>query len=144
MYVTATSPYLLLLILLVRGVTLPGAWEGIKFYLLPDWARLADPQVKEGEGIVYCQNNACNFGCQSHNIGDEHSHEICNQFHGHSNVCRFSSVLTHTQVWTDAGTQVFFSYSIGHAKLVALGSYNAYKHNSYRSPPNIALRRSDC
>ena len=36
------------------------------------------------------------------------------------------------QVWTDAGTQVFFSYSIGHAKLVALGSYNAYKHNSYR------------
>ena len=47
MYVTATSPYLLLLILLVRGVTLPGAWEGIKFYLLPDWARLADPQVRE-------------------------------------------------------------------------------------------------
>ena len=43
-------------------------------------------------------------------------------------------------MWTDAGTQVFFSYSIGHAKLVALGSYNAYKHNSYRSLPfyNIA------
>ena len=64
MYVTATSPYLLLLILLVRGVTLPGAWEGIKFYLLPDWAKLADPQVREREGIRVCQNYACIFGCQ--------------------------------------------------------------------------------
>ena len=45
MYVTATSPYILLLILLVRALTLPGAWEGIKFYLWPDWIRLTDPQV---------------------------------------------------------------------------------------------------
>lgn len=44
-YFTATFPYLMLLVLLVRGLTLPGAMEGIKFYLLPDPARLADPQV---------------------------------------------------------------------------------------------------
>ena len=47
MYVTATSPYFLLLILLIRGLTLPGAAEGLKFYLLPDWTKLLDPQVIE-------------------------------------------------------------------------------------------------
>lgn len=44
-YFTATFPYLMLLVLLVRGLTLPGAIDGIKFYLLPDPTRLADPQV---------------------------------------------------------------------------------------------------
>lgn len=44
-YFTATFPYLMLLVLLVRGLTLPGAMEGIKFYLLPDPSRLSDPQV---------------------------------------------------------------------------------------------------
>jgi len=45
MYFTATSPYILMTILLIRGVTLPGAWEGIKFYVLPTWSKLMEPQV---------------------------------------------------------------------------------------------------
>lgn len=44
-YVTATFPYVMLLILLIRGATLPGAYDGIKFYLYPDISRLSDPQV---------------------------------------------------------------------------------------------------
>ncbi|MBN3310376.1 S6A13 protein, partial [Amia calva] len=44
-YFTATFPYLMLLILLIRGLTLPGATEGVVFYLYPDPDRLADPQV---------------------------------------------------------------------------------------------------
>lgn len=44
-YFTATFPYVMLLILLIRGVTLPGAMEGIYYYLAPDWNRLANIQV---------------------------------------------------------------------------------------------------
>ncbi|XP_077596017.1 sodium- and chloride-dependent GABA transporter 2-like isoform X1 [Stigmatopora nigra] len=44
-YFTATFPYAMLLILLIRGLTLPGAMNGIIYYLYPDLSRLADPQV---------------------------------------------------------------------------------------------------
>uniref|UniRef100_A0A8C2BKJ1 Transporter n=1 Tax=Cyprinus carpio TaxID=7962 RepID=A0A8C2BKJ1_CYPCA len=44
-YFTATFPYVMLLILLIRGVTLPGAINGIHYYIYPDLTRLADPQV---------------------------------------------------------------------------------------------------
>lgn len=44
-YFTATFPFAMLLVLLVRGLTLPGAGAGIKFYLYPDISRLGDPQV---------------------------------------------------------------------------------------------------
>ena len=52
-YFTATFPYLMLLVLLVRGVTLPGAGRGIQFYLYPDLGRLADPQVTTPYTLVY-------------------------------------------------------------------------------------------
>lgn len=45
-YFTATFPYLMLVVLLIRGVSLPGAFQGILFYLYPDLTRLRDPQVR--------------------------------------------------------------------------------------------------
>ncbi|KAG7472928.1 hypothetical protein MATL_G00114140 [Megalops atlanticus] len=44
-YITATFPFVMLIVLLVRGLTLPGAAEGIKFYLYPNLSRLKDPEV---------------------------------------------------------------------------------------------------
>ncbi|XP_061470193.1 sodium- and chloride-dependent creatine transporter 1 isoform X2 [Rhineura floridana] len=44
-YFTATFPYVVLIILLIRGVMLPGAQDGIIYYLKPDWSKLASPQV---------------------------------------------------------------------------------------------------
>lgn len=44
-YFTATFPYVMLFILLVRGLSLPGALQGVVFYLLPEPSRLIDPQV---------------------------------------------------------------------------------------------------
>lgn len=45
MYFTATFPYVMLTALLVRGVTLPGASEGIRFYLEPKWEKVLDHKV---------------------------------------------------------------------------------------------------
>lgn len=44
-YFTATFPYLVLLILFFRAVTLDGAGLGIEYYLRPKWEKLASPKV---------------------------------------------------------------------------------------------------
>ena len=44
-WVTATMPYVVLSILLVRGLMLPGATDGIMYYITPRADRLFDPQV---------------------------------------------------------------------------------------------------
>ncbi|KAL8577398.1 hypothetical protein ACOMHN_060220 [Nucella lapillus] len=89
MYFTATSPYILMCVLLIRGVTLEGAGTGLKYYLLPEWSRLLDAQV-----------------------------------------------------WVDAGTQIFFSYSISLGTLTALGSYNKFTHNVFRDSICFAVINS--
>ncbi|XP_045907887.1 sodium- and chloride-dependent GABA transporter 3-like [Micropterus dolomieu] len=78
-YFTATFPYVMLLILLIRGLTLPGAWEGIYYYLYPDLKRLAN-----------------------------------------------------LEVWIEAGSQIFFSYSLNAGTVNVLGSYNDYNNNCYK------------
>lgn len=44
-YVTATFPYLVLTIFLIRAITLPGAVDGIMYLFTPDWDILMNPQV---------------------------------------------------------------------------------------------------
>ncbi|XP_072026675.1 sodium- and chloride-dependent taurine transporter-like [Amphiura filiformis] len=78
-YFTATFPYVIITIILIRAVTLENAFEGIRFYMRPDISRLLDGQV-----------------------------------------------------WLDAATQIFFSYSIGHGAMLSLSSYNKNKNNCIR------------
>jgi SNF family Na+-dependent transporter len=45
MYVTATSPYLFMLALLIRNSLLEGAKDGVIFYLKPDMEKIFNIQV---------------------------------------------------------------------------------------------------
>ncbi|CAG7718759.1 unnamed protein product, partial [Allacma fusca] len=38
-------PYIVLLIMFIRGVTLPNAWIGIKYFIVPKWEDIAGPKV---------------------------------------------------------------------------------------------------
>lgn len=44
-YFTATFPLLMLFVLLIRGITLDGAWNGVYYYMVPDMERMKDPKV---------------------------------------------------------------------------------------------------
>lgn len=61
-YFTATFPYVVLTILFVRGVTLEGAFTGIKYYLTPQWDKILEAKVGcggGGEGGAGREGRAC-------------------------------------------------------------------------------------
>ncbi|XP_008283676.1 solute carrier family 6 member 11a [Stegastes partitus] len=62
-YFTATFPFLMLIVLFVRGMTLPGAFHGITYYLYPNPTRLADPQVWMDAGTQIFYSYAICLGC---------------------------------------------------------------------------------
>ena len=45
-YFTAIFPYVVLVALLVRGLTLPGCMEGVLFYITPQWEQLLNMKVQ--------------------------------------------------------------------------------------------------
>lgn len=51
--------FLIMIILAIRAVTLPGAEEGLKFYLLPDFARLQQQGVTE---VIFAAMGQASFG----------------------------------------------------------------------------------
>lgn len=99
----------MLFILFFRGVTLPGAIDGIRFYITPDFNKLIRSEVDSPAHIQFLDT--------------------------WSNRREYGRTLTHLlswQVWLDAATQIFFSYGLGLGSLIALGSYNSYNNDVYK------------
>ncbi|XP_023666958.1 sodium-dependent dopamine transporter [Paramormyrops kingsleyae] len=61
-WITATMPYVVLTVLLLRGVTLPGAMDGIKAYLSVDFLRLCEAQVWIEAATQICFSLGVGFG----------------------------------------------------------------------------------
>ncbi|XP_046384644.1 sodium-dependent noradrenaline transporter-like [Ischnura elegans] len=61
-WATATLPYVVLSILLVRGLMLPGALSGISYYLHPELDRLGDTQVWVDAAVQIFYSVGAGFG----------------------------------------------------------------------------------
>jgi len=61
-YFTATFPYFLMFVLLIRGATLEGASIGVKYYLKPDFSRLSDATVWAQAATQICYSLGIGFG----------------------------------------------------------------------------------
>lgn len=105
-WVTATFPYLVLLVLLVRGATLPGAWRGVVFYLKPDWQKLLSTTVSRLPLTFPITVILVEALCLN--------------------------ALGSAQVWIDAAAQIFFSLGPGFGVLLAFASYNPFHNNCYK------------
>lgn len=102
-YFLAIFPYVVMSVLLWRALTLPGALDGIVYFLKPQWDQLLNPQVG------YDEKKSSRFCCIFMNF-----------------------LYAFFQVWYNAITQMFFSLAICFGTLVMYASFNNFRKNVYR------------
>ncbi|XP_028680227.1 sodium- and chloride-dependent creatine transporter 1 [Erpetoichthys calabaricus] len=76
-YFTALFPYVVLVVLLGHGVTLPGALDGIVYYLKPDWSKLGEAQVWIDAGTQVFFSYAIGLGALTALGSYNHFHNNC-------------------------------------------------------------------
>ncbi|KAM6989145.1 sodium- and chloride-dependent GABA transporter 2-like [Tautogolabrus adspersus] len=110
-YFTATFPYVMMIALLIRGVTLPGATDGIRFYLSPDPTRLADPQVWMDAGSQILFSYAVCTGCLA-SLGSYNKYNN-NCYRDAFGLCLLNSVTSFVAGFAIFSILGFMSYELG-------------------------------
>lgn len=93
MYFTALFPYLVLVVLLAHGVTLPGALDGIVYYLKPDWSKLGEAQVELLHKSTVCISVHIYLYVRIGNIAKHYSDICVRDRYGLTPAHRFSSPM---------------------------------------------------
>ncbi|KAL3185179.1 hypothetical protein MRX96_031055 [Rhipicephalus microplus] len=111
-WVTATAPYFILTLLLLRGVLLPGAGEGVQYYLQPNFNKL--PGHAGVADAVLAFSSSLLFVALA--------------------VVSYNDPLSRKTplVWVDAAVQVFYSVGVGFGVHLTYASYNPFNNNCYR------------
>ncbi|CAJ0580424.1 unnamed protein product, partial [Mesorhabditis spiculigera] len=77
-YITATVPYFIIAILFFRGVTMPNAWQGIRYYLFePDIDKVLDPKTWKAALSQVCFSLSVGMGAlQSMSSYNDRQHNL--------------------------------------------------------------------
>ncbi|KAF4087649.1 hypothetical protein AMELA_G00073050 [Ameiurus melas] len=126
-WITATMPYVVLTVLLLRGVTLPGAIDGIKAYLSVDFLRLCDAQERVEGQIEMDTWTEGKVDKWMETDGQMNRLQQCER-----GLVRIFSWCVMVEVWIEAATQICFSLGVGFGVLIAFSSYNKFTNNCYR------------
>lgn len=96
---------------MVNNAMLPGALDGIKFFIVPQWEKLLQVEVNDEE--------------------EEHLSTVHDISHSQwpSAVISLHEDNRVFQVWVNAAAQIFNSIGIGYGSFLAMSSYNSFNNN---------------
>lgn len=75
-YFLALFPYVIMIALLIRAVTLEGASKGILFFLTPQWHELANPKVSKFSTKIIINFKSFGMFCLKHHITFERVYAV--------------------------------------------------------------------